>query len=388
MERKTLGEICDIVSGGTPSRSNKEYWDNGNIPWVKIGNIKSKYVSEVDEYITEEGLANSSAKLLKKGTLLYTIFATLGETGILDIDASTNQAIAGITIRDKDIVDIDYLYYYLKSKKAYVNNIGRGVAQNNINMSMLRGFDVPLPFMAEQKEIVDTLDSINGIIHKREEELQLLDNLIKARFVELFGEPENNTKNWDIKTLDSLCKVGSSKRIYQSEQSDSGVPFLRISDLVYLMDNNELMSDLFIPEERYEELLDLNQVPEVGDILVTSRGTLGRCYIVKESDRFYFQDGMISWLYDYSDEITPIYISYLFSMPGFRKQIDVLQAGSTVAYLSIAMLKKLLVMIPPIETQREFYDFVVQVDKSKVAVQEALDETQILFDSLMQEYFG
>ena len=143
MEYKTLGEICDVVSGGTPSRSKQEYW-NGDIPWIKIGNIKSKYVSEADEFITEAGLSGSSAKMLKKGTILYTIFATLGEAGVLTIDACTNQAIAGISIKDESVIDRDYLFYYLKSKKNYVNEVGRGVAQNNINMSILRGFEVPI----------------------------------------------------------------------------------------------------------------------------------------------------------------------------------------------------------------------------------------------------
>ena len=92
MEYVTIGESCSVVSGGTPSRSKGEFWLDGTIPWIKIGNIKTKYVNEYDELITEEGLNNSSAKLLKKGTILYTIFATLGEVGILDIDACTNQA--------------------------------------------------------------------------------------------------------------------------------------------------------------------------------------------------------------------------------------------------------------------------------------------------------
>ena len=91
MEVKTLGELCDIVTGGTPSRSNMEFWNEGTIPWIKIGNIKGKYVDEADEYITQAGLEGSSAKLLSKGTVLYTIFATLGEVGVLNIDACTNQ---------------------------------------------------------------------------------------------------------------------------------------------------------------------------------------------------------------------------------------------------------------------------------------------------------
>ena len=114
MEFKILGDICNIVSGGTPPRSKSQYWDNGNIPWIKIRDIKSKYIEDSEESITIEGLNNSSTKLLAKGTVLYTIFATLGEVGILKIDACTNQAIAGLTVKDETKILPEYLYYYLK----------------------------------------------------------------------------------------------------------------------------------------------------------------------------------------------------------------------------------------------------------------------------------
>ena len=111
-----LRELCTIQSGGTPSRSKPEFWENGSIPWVKISDFDGKYVSHTEEKITKCGLLSSSAKVFPKGTLLYTIFATLGEVCILDIDAATNQAIAGITIKN-DNVDEDYLFYFLTSLK-------------------------------------------------------------------------------------------------------------------------------------------------------------------------------------------------------------------------------------------------------------------------------
>lgn len=153
-----LGELCDVVSGGTPSRAITEFWEGGTIPWIKIGNIKGKYVGEVDEYITQAGLEGSSAKILSAGTILFTIFATLGEAGILTIRACTNQAIAGITIKNQSEALTDYLYYFLKSKKSHVTSLGRGVAQNNINLSILRNFEVPIPALSMQKQIVDVLD--------------------------------------------------------------------------------------------------------------------------------------------------------------------------------------------------------------------------------------
>ena len=190
MQYRTLESLCKIASGGTPSRSKKEYWDGGDVPWIKIGNIKSKVVSNADEYITEAGLNNSSAKLFKKGTILYTIFATLGEVGILDFDACTNQAIAGVSIEKPEEITADYLYYYLKSKKAEVNKIGRGVAQNNINLSILRKFLIPMRAIEEQKTIVNSLNKIESIIEKQKQQLEQLNNLIKARFVEMFKDED------------------------------------------------------------------------------------------------------------------------------------------------------------------------------------------------------
>ena len=204
----------------------------------------------------------------------------------------------------------------------------------------------------------------------------------------MFGDPEYNDKSWPIRTLGELCSVGSSKRIYQNEQSTEGIPFWRISDLVSKIDTGIVNSELFIPEEKYAELKQAELVPNAGDILVTSRGTLGRCYIIKEDDHFYFQDGMISWVSKYSNGITPLYLQYLFMMPGIRKQIDSMQAGSTVAYLSIAMLKKLRVMLPDKYMQEQFATFVAQVDKSKLAVKQSLEKLETLKKSLMQQYFG
>ena len=193
---------------------------------------------------------------------------------------------------------------------------------------------------------------------------------------------------WPTEKLSELCDVSSSKRIYQNEQSTEGVPFLRISDLNERIDNVKNAPELFIPINKYNELKENGLVPTEGDILVTSRGTLGRCYIVRPEDEFYFQDGMISWLSDLSHQITSLYLSQLFAMSGIQKQIASLPAGSTVAYLSISMLKKLDIMLPPLNLQNQFAVFVEQTDKSKLAVQKSLEELEILKKSLMQQYFG
>ena len=280
----------------------------------------------------------------------------------------------------------EYLCYVVKYM--HLEKYFTGATIPHIYFKDYKNEEFNLDSLDRQKEIVSTLNKIEKVIESRTKELELLDELIRARFVELFGEPEANTKNWPVVNMADLCTVGSSKRIYQSEQSMDGVPFWRISDLTNLINTGMATAELFIPEERYMMLQAQEQVPVEGDILVTSRGTLGQCYIVRADDKFYFQDGMISWLSEYADGITPLYIAYLFSMPGFRKQIDSMQAGSTVAYLSIAMIRKLKVMLPDMETQNQFSAFVAQIDKSKFEIQKSLEKTQLLFDSLMQEYFG
>ena len=140
---------------------------------------------------------------------------------------------------------------------------------------------------------------------------------------------------------------------------------MRISDLNARIDNSASAPDLFIPVSKYVELKENNLVPTEGDILITSRGTLGRCYIVKQNDEFYFQDGMISWLSNINSQIASLYLSHLFATTGVQKQIASSQAGSTVAYLSISMLKNLDIMSPPMELQERFATFVEQTDKSK-----------------------
>lgn len=176
-----LGDICDIQSGGTPSRSKNEYWFNGTIPWVKISDINSKFVNNTEEYITDIGLKNSSAKIFPKGTIIYTIFATIGEVAILNCDACTNQAIAGLKIIDKNISK-EYLYHYLVHKKEKVKASSRGVAQNNINLTMLRALEIDIPKVSEQQKKANALNKICALIDSRKIQLSRLDQLAKSRF--------------------------------------------------------------------------------------------------------------------------------------------------------------------------------------------------------------
>ena len=277
-----LGDVCEIQSGGTPSRSHQEYWKNGNIPWVKIGDFKGKYLDKTTEFITQQGLDNSSAKLFSKGTVLYSIFATLGETAILNIDATTNQAIAGIKIKNTDEIDTDYFYSYLQSLKDEVCRIGRGVAQQNINLSILKEFKIPLPPLAEQKHIAAVLDKCTALIAKHKTMLEKYDTLVKSRFIEMFGDPVINEKKWEKVRLDSVAeiKIGPfGSLLHQEDYIKGGHALVNPSHII----DGKIAADekLTISNDKYAELQPYHLQKD--DVVMGRRGEMGRCAVV-ESD--------------------------------------------------------------------------------------------------------
>lgn len=289
-----------------------------------------------------------------------------------------------VVLLSNETIRCKYLYYFFLSNMDILESGFKGAGLKHTNKNYINSINISsVPSFEMQDRVIKVLDKVQSIIDKRQQQLEKLDELVKSRFVEMFGH-----KNFPIIKLEKICNVGSSKRIYQCEQSTIGIPFLRISDLNERIDTGNKKNDLYIPVEKYEELLKQGLVPKENDILVTSRGTLGKCYIVSKEDCFYFQDGMISWLSNIDERISSKYISYLFSMPMLQKQIEKLQTGSTVSYLSIAMLNKLNISAPPIELQNQFAAFVEQIDKSKFEIKQSLEKLELLKKALMQKYFG
>ena len=190
-----LGEICSIVGGGTPSRTKPEYF-GGGIPWVKITDLTQGVVTATDESVSSAGIANSSAKLLPIGTVLISIFATIGRTAVLGIEAATNQAIAGVLPNNTAQLDPKYLRYYLDSQHSYLNRESRGVAQPNINQGILKNLNIPIPPLHEQRRIVDLLSRAEGIVRLRREAEKKTAELIPALFIDMFGDPAMNPKGW------------------------------------------------------------------------------------------------------------------------------------------------------------------------------------------------
>ena len=388
MDYVRLLEICDIQSGGTPARSQREYW-NGNIPWVKISDFAGRWLNITEEKISQVGLENSSAKIFPRGTILFTIFATLGEVTVLNIDACTNQAIAGLRVIDKRIVP-EYLYYYLRSLKKTVNKIGRGVTQNNINMSILRNLKMPLKTTGFQEDVVKQLDQVDGILMQRKQQLAAMDTLIKARFVEMFGNPVTNERGWtEAMIRDVTSKIGSGatpkggKESYQTE----GITLIRSMNV---HDGRFEYKDLAHITDAQAAQLD-NVTVEESDVFINITGaSVARSCIVPSEVLPARVNQHVAIIRCVRTQLHPVFANNMFLNDRFKGQLlDIGESGgATRQAITKQQLEMLTVILPPIDLQNQFAAFVAHIDKSKAVVQKALDETQLLFDSLMQKYFG
>ena len=381
-----LGDMFEIGSGGTPSKTHPEYY-GGDIPWVKTGDLKSEYLYEVEE----EGLNNSSAKVYDTDTVLIAMYgATIGATSILKMSACTNQACAAFKKNEKVIPE--YLYYFLKSQKEKFVRDGVGGAQPNISAGYLKKVEMELPSLEEQKVIVEILDKISEVVLKRNQEIQVLDDLIKARFVEMFGDPKINPFNWNVVNISQIVsgKVSNGFFARRDDYCDDGnVGVLGVANIV-----NRMYSKI-------EELPRTNANDEdikkfevkYGDMLfcrssLVAEG-IGKASIIPKNIQrnILFECHVIRLPLDLKICI-PEFIQTLSTMNFFRNQIIAQSKTATMTTIGQDGILKADIILPPIEKQKDFYNFVHQVDKLKLQVQKSLDETQILFDSLMQQYFG
>ncbi len=386
-----LGDLCEIRAGGTPSRSNSEYWNNGDIPWIKIGDINNKYVKSASEYITLDGLNNSSAKLFKKGTILYTIFATVGEVAILDFDATTNQAIVGLNHNEK--IDTNYLYYFLKSQKDKISNIGRGVAQNNINMSILRDIKVPIPDKNVQLKISEVLDNAQVLIDKRKKQIEELELLVKSKFIEMFGDPINNPMKWEVKKMKDISvniMSGNTPKGGEQVYVESGIMFLRSQNV---WKNKLLLDDVAYIDQATHNKMKKSSLKNK-DILMTKTGrintensSLGRAAMFLGEDDSANINGHV-YLIRLQEQIINEFVLYILTSKEYRGYIrSVCVGGIDKRQLNKEHIEDFPIIFPPIEKQKKFVSYVKQVDKLKFEMEKSLKELEDNFNSLMQKAF-
>ena len=380
MKKIKLKDICNISTGGTPSRSNINYWNNGDIPWCKIGDFSGKYINQVKENITEEGLKNSSAKIFKRGTILYTIFATIGEVAILEIESATNQAIAGLELINNE-VDLEYLYYYLKSLKFVMLKKSRGVAQNNINLGILKNIEIKIPDKGEQINIAKILANIEKVIDKKNKQLKELNTIIKSQFVEMFGELKSSIK------LGECCSINARigwQSLTKKEHMKTG-EYMLITGTDFKDNEIDYSNCVYVSKERYE--MDKKIILDNDDILITKDGTIGKVAVVKNLEKPATLNSGI-FVVRPNNIFNKEYIMYVFKGYIFKEFVNKAKTGATIKHLNQNKLINFEIPKPSMEEQIEFSNIYKQIDKQKFEIEKSLKETQELYESLMEKYFG
>lgn len=382
---KRLGDVLQTVSGGTPSKERAEYFD-GSIPWLRSGEVSNRNIMETELTITDLGLKNSSAKWVPQNSVVIAMYgATVGQVGILRVPATTNQAICSI-LPTPDICP-DFLYYYFLSKKQSLVRQSVGGAQPNISQQIIKNTIIPMIHISEQERIVAELDLLTGIIDKQKAQLQELDTLAQSIFYDMFSDPVENEKGWEIKEMGELFNVGSSKRVFESQWTESGVPFYRAREIVRMSKDEPIESPIFISEELFAEYSNRYGVPSVGDMMVTAVGTLGVSYMVKKTDRFYFKDGNILW-FNSKGLCETRFIKDQYATDFVVNQIQGNANAAVVGTYTIMNAKKTRVIVPPRDLQKQYVEKVESIDKQKAFINQSIAETQKLFDYTMDKYFG
>lgn len=376
MKRK-LGDIFEIGSGGTPSKAHPEYY-GGDIPWVKTGDLKSEYLYEIEDFITEEGLNNSSAKMYDSDTVLIAMYgATIGASSILKFPACTNQACAAFK-KSKEILP-EYLYYFLKSKKEKFVSDGVGGAQPNISAGYLKKVEIEVKALDEQQNIVSILDKVNHIIESRQNELVALDGLIKARFVEMFGDFKTNQMGWPVVPFEEIAIIDGNMTTDYEKYAD--YPHIGIDSIE--KETGKLSGYRTVAEDGVRS----------GKYIFTSR------HIIYSKIRPNLNkvalpdfDGVCSAdaypILPIEGKCNRVFLAYNMRSPFFLDYILQFCSRTNLPKVNRKEVSGFKTPLPPIDLQNDFSAFVAEIDKLKVEVQKALDETQILFDSMMQQYFG
>lgn len=378
-----LGDICTVVSGTTPKSTQAEYWD-GDLNWVTPAELtdESDIIYDSQRKITQQAVIDSSLKSFPAGTVLLSSRAPIGKVAIAGTEMYCNQGFKNLICSDK--IYNRYLYHFLKDKTDYLNSLGRGATFKEISKSIVENIEIPLPPLEEQRKIAAVLDKVSDLIAKRRQQLDKLDEIVKARFVEMFGDVIQNTKLWPQYVFSDITTSRLGKMLDAKQQTGMcQYPYLANFNVQWFrFELNNLNEMDFNESDRVEfELRD-------GDLLVCEGGEIGRCAVWhNEIQSCYFQKALHR-VRCKKEVVLPDYLAWWFKYNCDNKGFAAIEgAKATISHLPGAKLKALLVSVPPIELQNQFAAFVKQTKKTKSAISHSLQKLETLKKALMQEYF-
>lgn len=372
-----LGDICTVVSGSTPKTNIPEYWD-GDVKWITPAELNedSCYLFDSQRHISELGKEKTGLSYMPAGTVILSSRAPIGKTAIAGCELCCNQGFKNLIC--SDAIFNEYLYFFLKSKTVYLNSLGRGATFKEISKSIVENIEIRLPSLEEQKKAAKQLGHIYHLISLRKQQLSKLDELVKSRFIELFGDCKNEVLIGDVISISR----GASPRPISAFITDreDGVNWIKIGDVsensLYITKTEERIT----PEGAKK-----SRMVHKGDFILSNSMSFGRPYILGINGCVH--DG---WLImsDFKETFNELYLYHAIRSDDVQYQFSGKVNGATVKNLNSDLVKKTFIKVPTMELQNQFAAFVEQTDKSKFEIQKSLEKLETLKKALMQKYFG
>ena len=360
-----LGDVCAKITDGSHNPpqgiSCSEYLmlSSKNIYDDDISFDDPRYLSK-ENYETENKRTQISA-----GDILLTIVGTVGRAAVVsktEKKICLQRSVAVIKPK-QELIDSRFLMYQLQSMRTHLEQEARGVAQKGIYLRQVENLQIKVPSRGEQLQVVSNLDQISELISLRKQQLAKLDELVKARFVELFGD-----KGHPEDTLLNLCNI-IDYRGKTPEKVEHGLPFITAKNV--RMHQMNLEPREYISKATYDKVM-VRGFPKEGDVVFTTEAPLGNvCRIPHFDTEFYIGQRIVTMQ---TEKLEPIYLEYALSSDDFKMKYMGKSSGSTVTGIRVRLLEQLTIPVPPIDIQTQFATFVKQTDKSKLVIQESLAE--------------
>lgn len=388
-----IGEICDILNGYAFKSSR--YINNKGIRVIRITNVQKGYIEDAEPKFYPEKEMNEIKKfMLEDGDLLISLTGNVGRVALIDksmLPAALNQRVGCIRVNKKDLIYKPYLYHLLNSdyfEKQCINS-SNGIAQKNMSTEWLKEYHIPVYSMDYQKKIATIFDKIDIVIKKHYKQVEILDKIAKSLFIEMFGDPISNPKEWKKKKCKNiLTKIGSGATPQGGSESykEEGISLIRSMNV----HNGRFESkDLAYIDEKQAQKLDNVNIKE-NDVLINITGaSVARCCIVP-SDVIPARVNQHVSVLRCSDVVNSIFLCYQIINDSYQNLLKKIgtSGGATREAITKKQIEDLEVILPPLELQNKFANFVRGTDKSKLAVKKSLEELEILKKSLMQKYFA
>ena len=382
MEKVRLGDVC-IINGGYAFKSDR--FSTEGVPIIRIGNItKDGLIIDEDVCYNENFWnENESYRIQKNDIVIAMSGATVGKSCINTLERKLllNQRVATINCDNK--TNLKYIFYSIGSENfaKYIGTNSIGCAQPNISLKQISNFEIPVVCEEEQKRIVYEFDKLTDLIDKRKQQLEKLDELVKSRFVEMFGDININNKKWKSQPLGELCTIvrgGSPRPIEQFLGGD--VPWIKIGDAtdgdsIYLNSTKEHI---------IQEGVKKSRLVKAGNLIFANCGvSLGFARIITFDGCIH--DGWLA-IEDIDERLNKVFL--LQTLNQMTEHFRAIAPAGTQPNLNTTIMKAYMQIVPPIELQKEYVSFLEQTDKAKFEIKQSLEKLELLKKALMQKYFG